>query len=73
MERSSQQTLVKILKISTWVFIAIVLFLFYVSFRSPYQEEQQKYTYYSFVALIIGYACNFGAKWLNRKLNKEND
>jgi predicted PurR-regulated permease PerM len=69
MERSSQETLVKILKISTWIFIAIVIFLLYAGLRT----EQQEYTYYSFVALFIGYACNFGAKWLNRKLAKDNE
>ena len=74
MQKSTAEKIVKALKIGTWVFIAIVLFFLYASFRSKFPDEQHQYTYLAMIFLAIGYFCNFMAKRVGKIfINKDNE
>ncbi len=72
MENFNYKTLAKVLKISTWVCITGVIFLFFVSIRVSGATLPQTYTFYSIIVLIVGYLCNAVTKWIvKNKLNNE--
>jgi len=52
--------IVKILKITTWVFMGFALVFFWLSLRAP--EDNLDYTIYAFIMIVVAWGTNYFLK-----------
>ena len=73
MSKSLLTTIVKTLKILTWVCIFGCIFCLYASFRQSLEADQKMYNYYALAVMAVGWGCNFLAKLLPKHFAQNED